>query len=57
MFLLKRLFLIAIGAAAALEADRWLSKQKTKWSPRAVTGSLLDRVNERLESKQGRSEA
>ena len=51
--MLKRLFWIAAGAAGALQADRWMSRQKQRFSPSSVTGTLLDGVNRRLERKRG----
>ena len=50
--MIKRLFLLALGAAAALQIDRWLEKKRAQWSPSAVTGSMLDKINQRLEAKQ-----
>ena len=51
LFLLRKAFWIAIGMVAALEADRWISRQKVRMSPRAVTGSALDKLNESLERR------
>ena len=50
--MIKRLFWIAVGAAAALQIDKWLEQKKAKFTPHAVTGSMLDKINERLEAKQ-----
>ena len=50
--MIKRLFWIAVGAAAALQIDKWLEQKKAKLTPHAVTGSMLDKINERLEAKQ-----
>jgi hypothetical protein len=49
---IKSLFWVAVGAAGALQADRWLDKKKARFTPNAMTGSLLDKVNQRLESKR-----
>lgn len=50
--MIKRLFWIALGAAGALQLDKWLEQKRTKLSPHALTGSMLDKLNERLESKR-----
>ena len=50
--MIKRLFWIALGAAGALQLDRWLEQKRAKFSPHAVTGSVLDKINQRLEAKQ-----
>lgn len=47
--MIKSVLLVGLGAAAALEADRLLKKTKTRISARAVTDSMLDKVNRRLE--------
>jgi hypothetical protein len=50
--MIKRLFLIALGIAGALEAEKLLEKAKLRVSPSALTGSLLDKVNQKLESSR-----
>ncbi|MEA2499455.1 MAG: hypothetical protein QOH26_1860 [Actinomycetota bacterium] len=50
--MIKSVLLIGLGAAGALQADRWLQKTKTRMSPRAVTDALIDKVNSRLEEHQ-----
>ena len=50
--MIKRLLLVALGMAGALQLDRWLQQRRAKWSPNAVTGSMLDKLNQRLEAKQ-----
>ena len=50
--MIKRLLLVAVGMAGALQLDRWLQRKRAKWSPNAVTGSMLDKINQRLEAKQ-----
>jgi len=54
--MLRRLFWIAVGAAGVLQADRWLNQQRSKFTPNAVTGTLLNKVNDRLEAKRARAE-
>ena len=52
--MIKAVVLIVLGAIAALQAERWLGGLKDRISPRAVTDSMLDRVNRRLEKdRQG----
>jgi hypothetical protein len=55
--MIKRLLSIALGAALALELDRWWTHRRARLTPNALTGSLLNKVNERLESRQRTSEA
>jgi hypothetical protein len=50
--MIKSVFWVAVGAAGALSADRWLERKKRQFTPNAVAGSLLDRVNRSLEKKQ-----
>jgi hypothetical protein len=47
--MIKAIFWILVGVVAALQAERWLGGLRSKLSPSAVTGSMLDRVNQRLE--------
>ncbi|CAN5639172.1 hypothetical protein BH24ACT26_BH24ACT26_17000 [soil metagenome] len=49
--LLRKLLWILLGVAGALEVDRWLNRQKLRMSPHAVTGGLLDKLNETLEKR------
>jgi hypothetical protein len=51
--MIKSIGLIVLGAIGALQADKWLSGVRARVSPRAVTDSLLEKANTRLE--QGRS--
>ena len=53
--MIKGLFWMAVGAAGALQADKWLEKRKAQYSPNALTGRLLDTVNARLEAGRGRA--
>jgi hypothetical protein len=50
--MIKSLLWVAIGAAGALESERLLSKARTRFSPSAVTGSFLDKVNTKLEGRR-----
>ena len=52
--MLKSVFWVAVGAAGALQADRWLERRKAKFTPHAITGTMLDKVNSRLEKNQSR---
>jgi hypothetical protein len=47
------LFWVAVGAAGALEADRMLDKVRDRIRPSNVTAKVLDKVNSKLEQKQG----
>ena len=53
----KRLFWVVLGAVAALQADRWLREQKGRFTPNALTGTLRDKVNERLETPRSQAPA
>lgn len=53
--MIKRLFWVCVGAAGALQADRWLTQRRSRFTPNALTGSLLDKINERLEAKRTRA--
>lgn len=52
--MIKRLLSILIGAIGALEAERFVARQKARWRPSAVTGSLLDATNRALEKRRAR---
>ena len=54
--ILKKLLLVAIGAVGALEADKFLQRQKERFRPSALTSSLLDRTNRALEKRRSRSD-
>jgi hypothetical protein len=47
--MIRRFLGIALGAALALQLDRWWDARKARFTPNALTGSLLDKVNQRLE--------
>lgn len=48
----KAVFLMALGAIGALQAERWLGDLKQRVSPRALTDNVLDRANRRLEQER-----
>ena len=50
--IIKSLFWVAVGAAGALESERLLAKVGRRFSPSAVTGGFLDKVNSSLEKKR-----
>lgn len=54
--ILRRLFTLAVwalwasvGAAISMELSLWMDRQREKMQPRAITGALLDKVNQSLE--------
>lgn len=49
--MLKLLFWVAVGAAAALQMDRWWSGRRRRVSPGGLTTTALDIVNRRLERR------
>ena len=51
--MIKRLLWVVLGAAGALQADRWLQQQKARFKPSALTGTLLDATNKKLEERRG----
>ena len=53
--MIKRLLWVLLGAAGALQADRWLQQQKDRFRPSALTGTLLDATNKRMEKRRARS--
>lgn len=53
--MIKRIFFVLLGAAGALQADRWLHKQRDRFRPSALTGTLLDATNKRMEKRRARS--
>ena len=50
--MIKSLFWVAVGAAGALQAERWLGSLRIRLSPQAVTGKFLDGLNNKLEEKR-----
>jgi hypothetical protein len=53
--MIKSVLWVAIGAAAALEVDKWMEKRKEKYRPSAITGTFLDKLNSKLEEKRDAS--
>ncbi len=51
--MLKSLLAVALGAAGALEGDKLLQRLKARYRPSALTGTLLDKINSRLEARRG----
>ena len=55
--MLRRLFWIAVGAALALQLDRWWRAQRDRFTPNALTTSFLDALNQKLEERSRRANA
>lgn len=53
--MIKRFLWVVVGAVGALQADRWLQQQKDRFRPSALTGTLLDATNRRMEKRRARS--
>ncbi len=53
--MIKRLLLVVAGAVGAIEASRWFDRVRDRYRPSAVTGTLLDKVNDRLEASRSGS--
>lgn len=53
--MIKRLLWVVVGAVGALQADKWLQEQKDRFRPSALTGTLLDATNRRMEKRRARS--
>jgi hypothetical protein len=49
----KALFGIVLGAFLAFALDEWMEKMWARYRPQAMTGTLLDTVNRRLEENRG----
>ena len=49
--LIKTAFWIFVGVAVALEGEKWLDKIGARLSPSSMTGSLIDRLNRKLETQ------
>ncbi len=49
--LIKVAFWMFVGVAAALESEKWLGKLGARVKPNSLTGSLLDRLNAKLEEQ------
>lgn len=52
--MIKSLFWVALGAAGVLQLDRWMERKRSRLTPNALTGTLLDKVNERLEKQRNK---
>jgi len=53
--MVKRLLWVVLGAVGVLQIDRWLRRKRDQLTPNAMTGTLLDKVNERLEANRARA--
>lgn len=53
--MIKRLLWVVVGAVGALQADKWFQHQKDRFRPSALTGTLLDATNRRMEKRRARS--
>ncbi|MBW3594949.1 MAG: hypothetical protein KY391_05170 [Actinobacteria bacterium] len=49
--LIKVAFWMFVGVAVALESEKWLEKLGARVRPSSLTGSLLDRLNTKLEEQ------
>ena len=49
--LIKTAFWVFVGVAFALESEKWMGKLGARMKPSSVTGSLLDRLNTKLEAQ------
>jgi len=49
--LIKLAFWMFIGVAAALESEKWLGKLGARVRPGSLAGSMLDRLNTKLEQQ------
>jgi hypothetical protein len=50
--MIKRLLSVILGAALALEFQRWWERRRERLRVGALTGSLLDKLNAQLESRR-----
>ncbi|CAN5707502.1 hypothetical protein BH18ACT15_BH18ACT15_08450 [soil metagenome] len=55
--MIRALFWILLGAVTALQVDRWLREQRERLKPSRLTGTLLDKTNERLERNRRKAAA
>jgi len=55
--MLRRLLWIVLGAVGALQADRWLRQKRSQLTPNAITGTMLDKINQRLENNRARTQS
>ncbi len=42
---------VVLGAVLALELAQWMDRQRERMTPQALTGTLLDKVNQALERR------
>ena len=49
--LIKIAFWMFVGVALALESEKWLGKLGARMKPSSMTGSLIDRLNTKLEAQ------
>lgn len=50
--MIKSVLLVVLGAIGALEAEERLGSLRARFSPKAVTDAMLDKVNRSLEGKR-----
>ena len=53
--MIKRIFWVVVGAAGALQADKWLQQQKDRFRPSALTTTVLEATNKRMEKRRART--
>ena len=53
--MIKRILWVVIGAVGALQADKWLQQQRDRFRPSALTGTILDATNKRMEKRRARA--
>lgn len=53
--MIKRIFWVVLGAAGALQADKWLQQQKDRFRPSALTTTVLEATNKRMEKRRART--
>lgn len=51
--MIKALLWIGVGVAGALELEKRLAGVRERFTPKAITDSMFDRVNSRLERDRG----
>lgn len=52
--MIKRLLWVVLGAIGALQADKWVQQQRARLRPSALTGTLLEATNRRLEKRRAK---
>lgn len=50
--MIRSILLLVAGAVGAMELEKRLEKARARFTPRAVTDSMLDRVNQQLEKNR-----